>query len=307
MMRRQRSLPWIHRYSRPIMAGIASIGAAITAYLTAVKLSQGAVTCPIAGCDIVLSSPYAYVFGLPLSLFGFLGYLSMIVFAVAPLFVNSSEQKNLRSTLESWTGLFLFAGGTAMMIFSGYLMYVLAVDIKAACIYCIVSALFATSLFFLALIGRKWDDIGQLFLVGILVSMIVLISSAGLYADVNNLGTAKETSMKTITSSGTSEIALAQHLKRVGAKMYGSYTCSHCQAQKENFGKEAARIINYIECNPQGKNARPDLCQAAKIEGTPAWEINGKFYPGQKSLNELADLSGYQGSREFNNLSSQER
>jgi hypothetical protein len=48
-MRRQRSLPWIHRYSRPIMAGIATIGAAITAYLTAVKLSQGVVTCPIAG------------------------------------------------------------------------------------------------------------------------------------------------------------------------------------------------------------------------------------------------------------------
>ncbi|MEG5083781.1 hypothetical protein QUB53_24490 [Microcoleus sp. AT8-B4] len=40
-MRRQRSQPWIHRYSRPITAGIASIGAAITAYLTVVKLSNG--------------------------------------------------------------------------------------------------------------------------------------------------------------------------------------------------------------------------------------------------------------------------
>ena len=306
-MRRQHSLPWIYRYSRPIMAGIASIGAAVTAYLTAVKLSQGVVTCPIAGCDIVLSSPYAYVFGLPLSLFGFLGYVSMIVFAVAPLFVNPSEQKSLRSKLESWTGLFLFAGGTAMTIFSGYLMYVLAIDIKAACIYCFASALFATSLFVLSLIGREWEDIGQLFFIGILVSMLVLISSVALYADVNNLGTAKETSMKTTTSSGTSEIALAQHLKRVGAKMYGSFTCDHCQMQKESFGKEAARIFNYIECNPQGKNARPDLCQAAKIQGTPAWEINGKFYEGQKSLQELADLSGYQGSREFKNLSSRER
>ena len=231
----------------------------------------------------------------------------MIVFAVAPLLVNPVEQKSLRSKLESWTGLFLFAGSTAMTIFSGYLMYVLAVDIKAACIYCIASALFATSLFVLALIGREWDDIGQLFFIGILVSMLVLISSLALYADVNNLGTAKETSMKTITSSGTSEIALAQHLKIVGAKMYGSFTCDHCQAQKESFGKEAAGIINYIECNPQGKNARRDLCEAAKIQGTPTWEINGKFYQGQKSLQELADLSGYQGTREFNNLSNQER
>ncbi|MEG4190960.1 vitamin K epoxide reductase family protein [Microcoleus sp. Pol17_C1] len=306
-MRRQRSQPWIHRYSRPITAGIASIGAAITAYLTVVKLSNGTAVCPIEGCDIVLSSPYAYVFGLPLSLFGFLGYLSMIVFAVAPLLVNPAEQKSFRSKLESWTGLFLFAGSTAMTIFSGYLMYVLAVDIKAACIYCIASALFATSLFVLALIGREWDDIGQLFFIGILVSMLVLISSLALYADVNNLGTAKETSMNTTTSSGTSEIALARHLKRVGAKMYGSFTCDHCQMQKESFGKEAARIINYIECNPQGKNARRDLCEAAKIQGTPTWEINGKFYPGQKSLQELADLSGYQGTREFKELSNQER
>ncbi|MEG4867177.1 MULTISPECIES: vitamin K epoxide reductase family protein [unclassified Microcoleus] len=302
-MFRQRSMPWIHRYSRPIMAGIASIGAVITAYLTVVKLSNGTAVCPIAGCDIVLSSPYAYVFGLPLSLFGFLGYLSMIVFAVAPLLVNPTEQKSLRSKLESWTGLFLFAGSTAMTIFSGYLMYVLAVDIKAACIYCIVSALFAVSLFILALIGREWDDIGQLFFIGILVSMLVLISSLALYADVNNLGTARETSINTTTSSGTSEIALAEHLKRVGAKMYSSFTCDHCQAQKESFGKEAARIINYIECNPQGKNARPDLCEAAKIQGTPTWEIDGKFYQGQKSLQELADLSGYQGTREFQFLS----
>ncbi|MEG4117492.1 vitamin K epoxide reductase family protein [Microcoleus sp. N9_B4] len=306
-MRRQRSQPWIHRYSRPITAGIASIGAAITAYLTVVKLSNGTAVCPIEGCDIVLSSPYAYVFGFPLSLFGFLGYLSMIVFAVAPLLVNPAEQKSLRSKLESWTGIFLFAGSTAMTIFSGYLMYVLAVDIKAACIYCIASALFATSLFVLALIGREWDDIGQLFFIGILVSMLVLISSLALYADVNNLGTAKETSMNTTTSSGTSEIALARHLKRVGAKMYGSFTCDHCQMQKESFGKEAARIINYIECNPQGKNARRDLCEAAKIQGTPTWEINGKFYPGQKSLQELADLSGYQGTREFKEISNQER
>ncbi|WP_445175248.1 vitamin K epoxide reductase family protein [Microcoleus sp.] len=306
-MRRQRSQPWIHRYSRPITAGIASIGAAITAYLTVVKLSNGTAVCPIEGCDIVLSSPYAYVFGLPLSLFGFLGYLSMIVFAVAPLLVNPTKQKSLRSKLESWTGLFLFAGSTAMTIFSGYLMYVLAVDIKAACIYCIASALFATSLFVLALIGREWDDMGQLFFIGILVSMLVLIFSLALYADVNNLGTAKETSMKTTTSSGTSEMALARHLKIVGATMYGSFTCDHCQAQKESFGKEAAGIINYIECNPQGKNARRDLCEAAKIQATPTWEINGKFYQGQKSLQELADLSGYQGTREFKNLSNQER
>ena len=76
-MSRRNSIPWIHRRSRPIMAGIATVGAAVTAYLTAVKLTQGSAVCPTSGCDIVLSSPYATVFGLPLALFGFLAYASM--------------------------------------------------------------------------------------------------------------------------------------------------------------------------------------------------------------------------------------
>ena len=111
MSRHQRSTPWIHRYYRPIMAGIASIGAVGTGYLTAIKLTQGTAACPTGGCDVVLSSPYATVFGLPLTLFGFLGYLSMIVFAIAPLLVTSPEKKKLRANLEQWTGLLLFLGG----------------------------------------------------------------------------------------------------------------------------------------------------------------------------------------------------
>ena len=124
-MKRQRSTPWIYRWSRPLMAGIATFGAVVTAYLTAVKFAQGSAACPTSGCDIVLSGPYATVFGLPLALFGFLAYASMVVFAIAPLLVPQSNQQ-LRSPLESWTGLLLFAGGTAMTVFSGYLMYLLA-------------------------------------------------------------------------------------------------------------------------------------------------------------------------------------
>lgn len=129
-MRRKRSTPWIHRWSRPLMAGIASVGAAITGYLTIVKLTGDSTACPTNGCDIVLSSPYATVFGLPLALFGFLAYTSMVVFAVAPLLVNSSNQEQLRSKLEDWTGLLLFAGGSAMTVFSGYLMSTLRTEFR---------------------------------------------------------------------------------------------------------------------------------------------------------------------------------
>ena len=303
-MKRKRSIPWIHRWSRPLMAGIASVGAAVTGYLTVTKFAGGAAACPTSGCNEVLSSPYATVFGLPLTLFGFLAYASMVVFAVAPLLVSSVKQQKLRSSLENWTGLLLFAGGTAMLIFSGYLMYLLAIEIKTVCIYCVASALFSASLFILALIGREWEDMGQLFFTGIVVAMLVLVGTLGVYASVNNPRATTEGDYAITTSSGTSEIALAQHLQKVGAKMYGAFTCPHCQAQKELFGKEAARQFNYIECHPEGKNAQPDLCQTAKIESFPTWEIKGQFYQGEQSLEKLAQSSGYQGSRNFQNPSS---
>lgn len=92
--------------------------------------------------------------------------------------------------------------------------------------------------------------------------------------------------------------ALARHLSKIGAKMYGAYWCPHCQHQKTLFGAAIGRI-RYIECDPQGDNAQPQLCQAAKIQGYPTWEINGKLYPGSQSLETLANLSGYKGPRRF--------
>lgn len=305
-MKRKRSIPWIHRWSRSLMAGIASVGAAITGYLTIVKLTGDSTACPTNGCDLVLSSPYATVFGLPLALFGFLAYASMIVFALAPLLVNSSKQEQLRSNLENATGLLLFAGGSAMTVFSGYLMYLLAFKIQAVCIYCIGSALLSASLLTLALIGREWQDIGQLFFTGIIVGMLVLVGTTGIYAAVNNpalvdRSTPGESGLPITTTSGAAEIALADHLKQVGAKMYGAFWCPHCHEQKQLFGQEASQKIDYIECDPRGKKPKPELCEAAKIEGFPTWKIKGKSVSGTQSLEELSDMSGYQGSRNFRN------
>ncbi|MGH2413852.1 MAG: vitamin K epoxide reductase family protein, partial [Microcystaceae cyanobacterium] len=71
-MSRRRSLPWIYRWSRPLIGAIAIIGAIITGYLTVVKLTGQSVACntgvegaieAITGCDRVLNSAYATVFG----------------------------------------------------------------------------------------------------------------------------------------------------------------------------------------------------------------------------------------------------
>lgn len=94
-------------------------------------------------------------------------------------------------------------------------------------------------------------------------------------------------------------MALASHLNEIGAKFYGTYWCPYCTKQKELFGKEAFQKINYIECDPAGKNAQPEVCQKANIQAFPTWEINGRQYAGLQSLQELADISGYTGDRNF--------
>lgn len=311
-MSRRRPTPVMHRWSRPIIGAIAILGAINTGYLTISKLFGGEVTCPTDGCLQVLSSPYAYVFGLPLALFGFLAYVAIAVFALGPLAVKPEKNKQLRSNLEDWSWLLLFAGSTAMLVFSGYLMYIMFSEFVAVyglasiCAYCIASAIFATLLFVFTLLGRAWDDVGQLFFTGILVGMVTIVGTLGVYSGVNGDGSAEiagQAGPPVTTTSTQSQIALARHLDEIGAKMYGAYWCPHCHDQKQLFGQQAAQEIPYVECAPDGQNPQVEVCQAESenVTGYPTWEINGQFYPGTQTLEQLADASGYQGPRDFIN------
>lgn len=190
-MTRRRSLPWIYRWSRPLIGGISIVGLIITAYLTIEKLGGKEVACPIdaaqaAGCGDVLNSPYATIFGLPLSLFGCLAYAAMAIFALSPLFINGEGQKSFRKSLENTTWLLLLAGSTAMTVFSGYLMYILFTQLKSFCPYCITSAIFSTSLLLLTLFGREWEELGQLLFTCVVTAMITLVGTLGVYANVNS-------------------------------------------------------------------------------------------------------------------------
>jgi uncharacterized membrane protein len=302
----------MHRRSRFLIGAIAVLGAINTGYLTATKLFGGETVCPTSGCEQVLASPYAEIFGLPLALFGFLAYVGMALFAFAPFALNAEKDRQSRTNLENITWLLLFVGSTAMLFFSGYLMYIMFTKFVAVygaggiCYYCIASALFALTLFILTLLGREWDDSGQLFFTGIIVAMVTLVGTLGVYSGVNGAAVAGSSGGNPgyviERTSGQAEIALAQHLKAVGAKMYGAYWCPHCLDQKELFGKEAAKEYPYVECAPDGQNSQTALCQANEnIKGFPTWEINGQYYPGTQTLQQLADLTGYQGPRNFKN------
>jgi len=97
-----------------------------------------------------------------------------------------------------------------------------------------------------------------------------------------------------------SKTALASHLQQIGAKMYGTHWCLACKGQKQSFGKEAFTKITYIECDPGGEKPQVALCEKAKVSSYPSWEINGKLTcQGGCSLNDLANLSGFKGERNF--------
>jgi len=80
----------------------------------------------------------------------------------------------------------------------------------------------------------------------------------------------------------------AKYLAEQGAKMYGTEWCPHCKNQKNLFGN-SFRYINYIDCD---KNRNE--CSIAGITGYPTWNINEQNYPGEQSIERLAQLSGYQ-------------
>mgnify|MGYP000093612757 FL=1 len=324
IMIHRRSTPWIHKWSRPLIGAITGLGILNTGYLTFEKLTGGNPVCTtpegVRGCTDVLSSPWGTVFGQPLALFGLLTYIGMLLLAVAPLALNSVEGNKNRKQIENLTWWLLLVGAITMSVFSGYLMYVLAFQLQALCLYCIASALFAVSILTLTILGRDWEDIGQIFFTALIVGMVTLITTFSIYSDINTSGNiAEPTDGKAVqiffdakeepkpqvgwqitTTSGESEIQLAKHLTQIGAKEYVAWWCPHCHEQKLLFGKEAYKEINHIECaSPDNPGTPTQECIAAKIESYPSWVMNGKTYSGVQNLNELAKITGYTGPQNF--------
>jgi len=292
---RKRSEPWLHRWSRPAISAISLFGFSLTTYLTVTHfLGQKVALCNLegSGCDLVLSSSYAKIFGIPLTIFGALAYLTLGLFAGLPLVIKREDPKE-QTKIKEVSAFFMFMLSSATLVFSGYLMYLLAsgqVDSingqPQFCLYCVTSATNMALIWLLTVFGNSWKDVGQLFFTGAIVVIITLTGTVGIYASQG----------KAAVQSNSFAGRLAQHLIVTNAKMYGAYWCPHCRDQKERFG-EAKKLIPYVECDPKGEKPQAQLCIDKDIKGYPTWEINGKLLSGEQSLEELANASGYTGDR----------
>ena len=292
---RKRPEPWLHRWSRPAIVAIALFGFSLTTYLTVTHfLGEKVAFCNLegSGCDLVLSSDYAKIFGIPLTIFGALGYLTLGLLAGLPLVLKRDDPK-AQAQLKELFNFLMFMVSSSTFVFSGYLMYLLAsgkVDSingqPQFCLYCVTSATNMALIWLLTVFGTTWKDVGQLFFTGAIVAIVTITGTLGVYASQGKIA----------AQSNSFAGRLAQHLTVTNAKMYGAYWCPHCLDQKKRFG-EAKKLIPYIECDAKGENPQPALCQEKGIKGFPTWEINGKMLSGERSLDELADASGYKGDR----------
>jgi uncharacterized membrane protein len=110
-------------------------------YLTAKHYLGFQVPCTILdGCEQVLTSQYASIFGIPVALFGAAYYLAVFLFVVA--YVDRKQR--------------IFLQGAVLLPIAGFLasagfMVIQVFILNAFCFYCVLSAALTTVLFALSL------------------------------------------------------------------------------------------------------------------------------------------------------------
>lgn len=127
------------------------------------------------------------------------------------------------------------------------------------------------------------------------IASIMGISALTFASPITEIAIAQEAAPNVTTTSSPEAITLAKHLQKIGAKLYTAYWCPHCHNQKQRFGKEAVKHLEVIECDRGGVNPQTQLCRSKRVRAYPSWEINGKLYPGNQSLEDLATSSRYRG------------
>ena len=108
------------------------VGIAIAAYLTYVHYAGIESACSTGGCEVVQTSEWADVYGLPVAVLGLIGYISIL----GSLLVLRGDAQLFVSAALSLVGF----------LYSGYLTYQELFTIKAICQWCVGSAVILTLL-----------------------------------------------------------------------------------------------------------------------------------------------------------------
>eukprot|EP00929_Paragymnodinium_shiwhaense_P000423 TRINITY_DN100674_c0_g1_i1.p1 TRINITY_DN100674_c0_g1~~TRINITY_DN100674_c0_g1_i1.p1 ORF type:complete len:408 (-),score=46.67 TRINITY_DN100674_c0_g1_i1:44-1267(-) len=269
-----------------VLVALAALGFLDTAYLTSVKLAQVPLFCPSesSACTKVITSQYASVGPVPLAALGAGAYGTV----------------GLLSASKDWAKKELLWWLTfAMCATSGALTLLLLFVIRAPCVYCAASAFISALLFAIVEAGSarqkrespRGPVIGLASLVAVLALRVVTLEDENGWVALTERYKPDHPPLRSDSSPAT--VALAKHLKKIGAACYSAWWCPHCQEQREYFGKDAITFAPMVECAKLDRDQN-DTCKEKDIQGYPAWIINGETYRGVYPLAELATISGFE-------------
>lgn len=130
---------------RRATAVLALLGVLDSTYLLLHKLGYiGTLACTTdGGCDVVNTSSYASIFGVPVAGIGVAGYLTILVVSIVATQPRWSDDPRFDAAIA------LLAGGG--FAFSAYLTYASLVLVGTACPYCLLSFVLISGILVLSL------------------------------------------------------------------------------------------------------------------------------------------------------------
>lgn len=256
------------------LALVSLLGAAIMGYLVYLHYSpEEGSFCNIGeglSCDIVNKSAYSEVFGIPMSILGFLYFLGVFILSLFRL--NRETLKKIAFFSIAFLGPSLYLTGIELFVLDNI------------CVLCEASKVLMIIIIITSLVLMRPEKLGSQLSAGAVVLALLL-------AGVSYLAHRGD-----VPSGKYAEFAGCLYDR--GLVMYGSLGCSFCAKQRAMFG-DAFEFVLEIECDPRYPNAEVERCVEKNIAHTPTWiQENGegdelfRFDPGVVSLKDLSGVSG---------------
>ena len=260
----------------PLLA-LSLVGVALAGYLSWTAVTSTAVQgcAEGGGCDAVLSSRWATLLGVPTAVWGVLTYLAL----AGTAFIRRAE------TQWRWAWTMAFFGA----LYSIYLTTISLTMLGATCPYCLTSLALMTSILVVVTLQRPFSIKGFSWQRWFTWRGAVSAAMIG-FLHLNYIGVVGRVPGVEDPMSR----ALAVHLAKSGAVMYGAHWCDHCRQQKQLFG-EASKRLPYVECSTGGQGTPQTAeCSSRGIKTYPTWVINGQRYAEVLTQTRLAQLTGFQ-------------
>lgn len=131
---------------RKALIALSLIGLADAIYLTYIKLAADGICVAGEGCEIVNTSVYSQIYGIPVAVLGGLAYVAMLV-------VLLLEPRN---EFFEFNGPLIVLGFSIFgVLYSAYLTYLELYVIRAICEFCVLSAIVLTFMLILSAVRMQ--------------------------------------------------------------------------------------------------------------------------------------------------------